>query len=122
MSAVIWQWTKARGQSVCHHCRKVKQKYLISHDLAGRAQLTKLQWTVFPHPPYSPYLALSDFHQFGPKKNAICGMHYVDDEAVIDAAQHRLRHKPMEWYPAGIQVLTSRWRKAISLNGDYVEK
>ena len=44
-----------------------------------------------------------------------------DDEA-IDAVRRWLRHQPVEWYRAGIQALSSRWRKAVALNGDYVEK
>jgi hypothetical protein len=28
----------------------------------------KLKWDVLPHPPYSPYLAPSDHHLFGPMK------------------------------------------------------
>jgi histone-lysine N-methyltransferase SETMAR len=28
----------------------------------------KLKWDVLPYPPYSPYLAPSDYHLFGPMK------------------------------------------------------
>ena len=118
---------KKRVQRVRRH--KNANELLILHDnarphtsLRTREELTKLQWTVLPHPPYSPDLAPSDFHLFGPMKDALRGKHYADDGEVIDAARRWLRHRPVEWYNAGIQALTSRWRKAVALNGEYVEK
>jgi histone-lysine N-methyltransferase SETMAR len=44
-----------------------------------REAITTIGWTVLPHPPYSPDLAPSDYHRFGPVKNGctwrttICG-------------------------------------------------
>ncbi|PNF18593.1 hypothetical protein B7P43_G06250 [Cryptotermes secundus] len=37
--------------------------------LATSAHIAKFGWTVLPHPPYSPGLAPSDFHLFGPMKD-----------------------------------------------------
>jgi hypothetical protein len=36
--------------------------------------LLKLKWDVLPHPPYSPDLAPSDYHLFGPMKGFLGGM------------------------------------------------
>jgi histone-lysine N-methyltransferase SETMAR len=88
----------------------------------SREAITKLQWTVLPHPPYSPDLAPSDYHIFSPLKDAIGGKTFEDDEEVISDVKRWLRQKPAEWYREGIQTLTSRWRKAIDLGGDYTEK
>ena len=35
-----------------------------------------------PHPPYSPDLAPSDYHLFGPLKNDLRGTNFSEDEAV----------------------------------------
>ncbi|XP_049945295.1 uncharacterized protein LOC126427113 isoform X4 [Schistocerca serialis cubense] len=43
-----------------------------------------------------------------PNEGAIHGRHYADDEVVIDAVRRWLRHRPVEWYRAGIQALISR--------------
>ncbi|PSN43139.1 hypothetical protein C0J52_17065, partial [Blattella germanica] len=67
-------------------------------------------------------LTPSDFHLFGPLKEAIRGKRYDNDEQVLGDVRTWLRERPVEWYRAGIQALTKRWRKAIDLNGDYVEK
>jgi hypothetical protein len=40
------------------------------------------QWEVLEHPPYSPDLAPSDFHLFGPLKHHLSAEHFPDDEAV----------------------------------------
>jgi len=43
-----------------------------------------MYWEVLPHPAYSPDLATSDFHLFGPLKEAVGGKRYrVDDELKI---------------------------------------
>jgi hypothetical protein len=55
-------------------------------------------------------------------KDAIPGKKYEDDEEVISEVKRWLRQRPAEWYREGIQALTSRWRKVIDSEGDYVEK
>jgi histone-lysine N-methyltransferase SETMAR len=52
-------------------------------SLRTREDITKLQWTVLSHPPYSPDLAPSDYHLFGHLKDAIRGKRFEDDEEVI---------------------------------------
>jgi histone-lysine N-methyltransferase SETMAR len=42
----------------------------------------KLQQELLEHPPYSPGLAPSDFHLFGPQKNHLGGKRFADDEEV----------------------------------------
>jgi histone-lysine N-methyltransferase SETMAR len=91
-------------------------------SLHNREAITKLQWTVLPHPPYSPDLAPFDYHLFSPLKGAISGKKFQDDEEVISEVKRWLRQRPAELYREGIQALTPRRRKAIDLEGDNVEK
>ena len=39
-----------------------------------RTKINKFGWEVLQHPPYSPYLAPSDFHVFGPKKKFLVSL------------------------------------------------
>jgi histone-lysine N-methyltransferase SETMAR len=62
-------------------------KMFLHHDnarphtsLHTREAITKLQWTVLPHPPYSPDVAPSDYRLFSPLKDAIRGKKFEDDE------------------------------------------
>jgi transposase len=114
---------KKRFQRVRPH--KDVIKVLLHHDnarphtsLHTRGAITKLQWIVLSHPPYSPDLAPSDYHLFSPLKDAICRKKYVDDKEVISKVKRWLRHRPPEWYREGIQALTSWWHKAIDSEGD----
>ena len=73
---------------------KTSAELLLQHDNARphtsqktREAVTKLGWTVLPHPPYSPDLAPSDFHLFCPLKNALRGTRFADDEDVIHAVK-----------------------------------
>jgi hypothetical protein len=45
-----------------------------------------------------------------------------DDESVIRAVRTLLREQETSWYMESMHALLSRWRKAVDLNGDYVEK
>jgi len=46
-----------------------------------------LKFEVLKHPPYSPELAPSDFHLFGPKKEHLRGQKFADDNEVMEAVQ-----------------------------------
>ncbi|KAJ4432651.1 hypothetical protein ANN_21274, partial [Periplaneta americana] len=90
---------------------------LLLHDnarshtsLYTREEITKLLRTVLPQTSYSPDFAPSDFYLFEPLKDAICGKRCGNDQETV------------EWYREDVQGLESRWRKAIDLNRDYVEK
>jgi histone-lysine N-methyltransferase SETMAR len=65
--------------------------------------ITELQWTVLPHPPYSPDLAPSNYHLFSPLKDAVRGKKFQGDEEVISEVKRLLRQRPAEWYREGIQ-------------------
>jgi histone-lysine N-methyltransferase SETMAR len=102
---------------------------LIQHDnarphttLRTQEAIAKFGWTVFPHPPYSPDLAPSDFHLFGSLKDALCGTRFEDDESVIRAVRTWLHEQETSWYREGMHALVSHWRTAVDLDGDYVEK
>jgi histone-lysine N-methyltransferase SETMAR len=117
---------KKRFRRVRPH--KEVTKMLLHHDnarlhtnLHTRKVIRTLQWTVLPHPPYSPDLAPSDYHLLSPLKDAIRGKKLENDEEGISEVKRWLRQRPAEWYREGIQALTSRWRKAMD-SGDYDEK
>jgi histone-lysine N-methyltransferase SETMAR len=71
------------------------------------------QWEVLEHPPYSPDLAPSDFHLFGPLKHHLSAKHFPDDEAV--------EREVTEFYAAGFQGLVKRWDKCLNVQEEYVE-
>ncbi|PNF17980.1 hypothetical protein B7P43_G17450 [Cryptotermes secundus] len=110
--------------------RPEKQKtFRLQHDnarphtsLANTAHIAKFGWTVLPHPPYSPNLAPSDFHLFGPMKDGLRGQHFPDNDAVIVAVRKWLASAGADFNGRGIQALVHRWQKCITNGGDYVEK
>jgi histone-lysine N-methyltransferase SETMAR len=90
-------------------------------SLHTREAIIKLQWIVLPHPPYCPDLAPSNYHRFSHLKDIIHGKKSEDDKEDISEVKRWLRQRHELWYREGIQALTSRWRKAIDLKGDYIE-
>jgi hypothetical protein len=81
-----------------------------------------MSWMVLPHPPYSPDLAPMDFHLFESLKDALHGTHFEDDNGVTEAVRKWLHRQDKSWYRQGIHVLVPRWRKAVQVDGDYMEK
>jgi transposase len=121
----MWK-LKERFRRVCPHKDVPK---VLHHDSARPhtslhtiEAITELQWTVLPHPPYSPDLAPSDYHLFSPLKDAISEKKFEDDEEVISEVKSWLRQISAERCREDLQALTSRWCKAVDSAGDYVEK
>jgi len=48
-----------------------------------------MEWTVLPHPPYSPDLAPSNFHVFGSLLYALRGRRCPEDELKLDVRIQR---------------------------------
>jgi len=121
-------------QKLKQHYRQVRPNrnpgdILIQHDnvhaatcLRTQEAIAKFGWNVLPCPPHSPDLAPSEFHRFGPLKDALRGIRFEEDEGVIRAVRTWLREQETSWYREGMHALVSRWRKAVDVDGDYVEK
>ncbi|GBN14616.1 hypothetical protein AVEN_233554-1 [Araneus ventricosus] len=69
-----------------------------------------------------PDLAPSYFHLFSPLKQHLGGIHFADDDDILDEVLLWTRQETKEFYAAGIGALIKRWDKCINLGGDYVEK
>ena len=75
------------------------------------------------HSAYSSDLAPSDYHLFGPLKDALRGRRFTSDEEGVKKAVHEwLAAQPKTFFSEGIQKLLERWNKCIAKHVDYVEK
>jgi histone-lysine N-methyltransferase SETMAR len=75
------------------------------------------------HPSYSPDLSPSDFHMFGPMKEALRGRRFSSAEEVIGAVQNWSKTQPKNFFFSdGIKKLLKRWNRCVKSRGDYVEK
>jgi len=94
-----------------HSANKTKRRgrlstgVLLQHDnpRLHTARLTvatiqDLSFECLPHPPYSPDLALGDFHVFGPLKEAMEGKCFRSDEEVQQAVHECLRSQPKYFF------------------------
>jgi transposase len=86
------------------------------------ATLVKLKWDVLPHPSYSPDLAPSDYHLFGPMKRVLGGKWFRNNDEVIAAVQSCIHEQPKTFFETGIKKLPKRWHKCMAVNRDYIEK
>jgi len=84
--------------------------------------LRALKFEVLKHPPYSPDLAPSDFHLFGPMKENLQGQKFADDNEVMEAVQSWLKATPKSFFLEGTRKLVDRWTKCVAKQGDNVKK
>lgn len=84
--------------------------------------LTNFDWTIVPHPPYSPDLAPSDYHLFPKLKEHLGGQRFSTDDEVKEEVTRFLKGLAAEFYNMGIEKLEHRLQKCLDRNGDYVEK
>jgi histone-lysine N-methyltransferase SETMAR len=84
--------TAARYVQTFREKRPKKKTVILQHDNArpytARLTLQTIQkngWELLSHPSYSPDLAPSDYHLFGPSQDHLRGHHYETDEAVQEA-------------------------------------
>jgi hypothetical protein len=97
--------------------RPEKTTFLLQHGTARprtnfrtMGHVAQFGWTVLPHPPYSPDLALSDFRLFGPMKDRLHGQHFPDNDAVIAAVRKWVASAGADFYERSMQALVHRWR------------
>jgi len=102
----------------------VTKGVLFLHDnapahraLATEKKLAYLGFHYLDHPPYSPNLAPSDYHQFPGLKKQLKGRHLSSDAKVIAAAETWLDGQPSEFFLSGLQKLEERAKKCIELRG-----
>ena len=77
---------------------------------------------ILPHPPYSPDLAPSDYHLFGPMKKMLGGLRFTSDLEAQTVVHEWLAQQPASFFAEGIQKLIPRWDKCLNIRGGYVEK
>jgi hypothetical protein len=72
---------------------ETKKNFLLQHGNArSHTSIVILGWTVGPHSQYSPDLAHSDFHLFGPIKDGLCGHHFPSYVAIVKLQNSRHLH------------------------------
>ena len=79
------------------------------------ATITDLHFECLPHPPYSPDLAPSDLHMFGPLKEAMGGKKFRSDEEVRHAVHEWLRRLPKEFFLKEFMHFVSAGGLALSV-------
>ena len=93
-----------------------------SHTVHITAQeIANLGWKIMPQPPYSPDLAPSDFHLFGPLKDELRDHHFKTDEDGKRAVREWVKKSESAFFRAGFRRWAERWVKCVQAGGDWFE-
>ncbi|GFU63963.1 mariner Mos1 transposase [Trichonephila clavipes] len=105
-----------------------KKKVLFHQDngpchksMKSMAKLHELDFELFPHPPYSPDLAPSDFFLFSDLKRMLSGQKFRADEEVIAETEAYFEAKDKSYYKNGIEKLYDRYNRCIAFEGNYIQ-
>uniref|UniRef100_A0A670YEL7 Tc1-like transposase DDE domain-containing protein n=1 Tax=Pseudonaja textilis TaxID=8673 RepID=A0A670YEL7_PSETE len=108
---------------------KLSSKILFLHDNARphtanrtREVLNAFKWEIFPHPPYSPDLAPSNYHLFPRMKTWLGTQRFDDNAELLAGVTDWFKSQAAEFYDSGITKLVHRYDKCLTLFGEYVEK
>jgi histone-lysine N-methyltransferase SETMAR len=82
------------------------------------ARLQSFGWEIMEHAPYSPDLAPSDYHVFGPLKKFLAGQRIISNDDAKTTVRWWFRTQPAEFYNTGISRLVVRWDKCLNRGGD----
>ena len=85
------------------------------------AKLHELDFELFPHPPYSPDLATSDYWLFADLKRMLQGKRFGSKKLILETEMY-FEAKDKSFYKKGIILLEKRWNQCITLEGDYVDE
>jgi hypothetical protein len=86
----------------------------------AKAAIRGLDWETFPHPPYSPDLAPSDYHLFHSFSNNLRGVSFSNDAELRKWLDKFVTAKPAEFFKRGIQNLPERWEAVVNNGGEYI--
>ena len=79
--------------------------HVTREEIAGQG------WKIMPQPPYSPDLAPTDFHLFGPLKDGLRGEHFETDAEVMCAVKIWVKETENAFFLAGFRRWLERWEK-----------
>ena len=81
------------------------------------AKLHELKWQSLLHPAYSPDLAPSNFHLFGPLKDPFHGRRFGRESKLKSAMNEVVKTMSRDWFEQEIMKVAEHWRKCIDLQG-----
>jgi hypothetical protein len=87
-----------------------------------RATMATMDWEIMNHPPHSPDLDPSDFHLLGPMKVHLGGQKFQTEDEFKCGVLNLLCSQSKIFYVPGISNLEGRWKRCVSVKGEYLEK
>ncbi|GFX50915.1 histone-lysine N-methyltransferase SETMAR [Trichonephila clavipes] len=104
-------------------CGVFHQDNVRSHTSVVPLQdLWELGWEVLMHPPYSPYLAPSDYHRFLVLQNFLSDKKLGSREDYENRLLDVFTNKGQDFYDRGIMKLSLKWQQTIQQIGAYLTK
>jgi histone-lysine N-methyltransferase SETMAR len=115
--AINLKRTELRGHQIIFH-----QDNARPHTaLQTMAKISKLGWTIMPHPPYSPDLAPSDFFLFGHLKRYLRGKQFESDEELKKIVKQWFKSQEPSFYQTAFTSWRKRWSDCVEKGGGYIE-
>ncbi|CAK9803058.1 Mariner Mos1 transposase [Anthophora quadrimaculata] len=83
-------------------------------------KLSKFNWEILPHPPYSPDIASSDYHLFRALQHFLVGKKFENIDILKNSLKNYFKEKQENLYRDGIMALPEKWEEVVQREGHYV--
>ena len=111
-----------------HRGLQLSRSVVLLHDnahsptAAHTAEMfRKLKFEVMAHPTYNPHLAPSDYHLFGPLKEALRGHRFTSDQEVKEAVHAWLAAQPKMFFSEGFRNFVNDGPSALKSKGTMLK-
>ncbi|GFU19514.1 histone-lysine N-methyltransferase SETMAR [Trichonephila clavipes] len=114
--AMDQKWPElANRRGVFHQDNAMAHTSVVSHQ-----KLWELGWEVLMHPPYSPDLALSNYHLYLALQKFLSDKKLGSREKCENILLEGFANKSQDFYERGIIKLPLKWQQIIQQNGAYL--
>lgn len=93
-----------------------------SHCYFDNGNIIRIEVGFLPHPPYSPYLAPSDYHLSCSLEEFLGSENFNSNEKGSNTVQAWVIKQSKNFYSFGIKKLPEIWNKCIAVARDYIVK
>ena len=87
---------------------------------ALQKKLSEFNWEILPHLPYSPDIALFDYHLLRALQHFLVGTKFENIDIRKNSLENYFKEKQENSYQDGIMARPEKWEEVVQREEDYI--